>query len=243
MSREYIELHDVNSKIGKLNTPTHCPISVKDEMNKPSYNDFDNMTNTQIFLSNKNIYYMIYSMVSLNRANRTNIDLDKLQDRIPKLMAEWAIKNKIDNATYVTGDIIQNLGFLNKKFLINHGSLYDRAGLNTLNVFKIEDTVTDRCNRESTKKYDEMLADDYHTLNLWNDDSNDIYVYNQSSRYCNKFPVWQTSMNTRQYDLSNDGLHAAKPERASLNNQTHGYDMSNIIKGSTNYENYYYENF
>ena len=242
MSLEYIELHDVNSQINKLDMPWYCPISVKDEMNKPAYNDFDDMTNTQIFLSNKNIYYMIYAMVSLNRVNKTNINLNKLQEKIPKLMAEWAIKNKIDNSTYVTGDIIQILGFLNKKFLINHGCLYDRTGIHALNVFQLEDSVTDRCGRESTKKYDEMLATDYHTLNLSNDYSNQIYAYDQVSRYCNKIPVWQTSMNIRHYDLSNDGLHAANPIRASLNNQTHGYDMSNIIKGSTSYENYYYEN-
>ena len=49
-------------------------------------------------------------------------------------------------------------------------------------------------------------------------------------------------MNTRQLDRSNDGLHSAYSDRASLNNQTHGYNMDNIIKGSTSYENYYYEN-
>ena len=242
MSREFIQLEDVNSQIDALHMPEYCPISVKDEMNKPAYNDFDDMTNTQLFLSNKNIYYMLYAMVSLNRVNKTNIDTNKLQTRIPKLMAEWAIKHKIDNATYVTGDIMQNLGFLNKKFLINYGSLYDRAGYHALNVFQLEDTVTDRCGRTSIKKYDEMLVADYHTLNLWDDDSNHIYAYNQASRYCNKIPVWQKSMNTRHYDLSNDGLRAAVPERASLDNQTRGYDMSNIIKGSTSYENYYYEN-
>ena len=48
-------------------------------------------------------------------------------------------------------------------------------------------------------------------------------------------------MNIRQYDVANDGLHTATPERASLDTQIHGYDMSNIVKGSTNYENYYFE--
>ena len=179
---------------------------------------------------------MIYAIMSLNRVNKTNIDTNLLQSRIPKLMAEWAIKHKIDNVTYVTGDIIQNLGFLNKKFLNNYRSLYGRDDQNALNVFQLDDTVTDQCGRTSTKKYNTMLAADYHTLNLWDSDSNNIYIYNQASRDCNKIPIWQKSMNTRNYDLSNDGLHAAIPERASLGNQTHGYDMSNIIKGTTNYD-------
>ena len=49
-------------------------------------------------------------------------------------------------------------------------------------------------------------------------------------------------MNTRHHDRCNDGLRDAIPERASLNNKIHGYDMSNIIKGSTYYENPSYEN-
>lgn len=242
MSKEYIQIRDVDSNLDQDHETDYCPISVKSEMNPPSYNNFDDMTNTQIFLSNKNIYYMLYAVVSLNRTNKTKIDTDKVQTEIPKLMAEWSIKNKIDKASYVTDDIIQNLGFINKKFLMNHGHLYGRSGCDSLNVFQLKDRVTDRCGRGSIKKYDEMLASDYHTLDLWNDNSKDVYIYNGVSRDCNKIPVWQKSMNTRHYDMSNDGLRMATPDRASLDTQSRGYDMSNIVKGSTSHENYYYEN-
>ena len=56
-----------------------------------------------------------------------------------------------------------------------------------------------------------------------------------------KIPMWQKSMNIRQYDKGNDGLHASNPYRASLDMQVRGYNMSNIIKGSEFYENYHYE--
>ena len=49
-------------------------------------------------------------------------------------------------------------------------------------------------------------------------------------------------MNIRQYDKSNDGLSTANPDRASLDVFQRGYDMSNQIKESTSYENYFYEN-
>jgi hypothetical protein len=238
MSREYIQLRDVDPTDYQDHKFEYCPISVKEKMNPPADNYFDTMTNTQIFLSNKNIYYILYVMVSLNKSNKTSIDTNKLQEKIPKLMAEWAIKNKIDRSTYVTGDIIQNLEFLNNKFLNSHKNLYSNHCQDTLNVLQLKHRVTDRCGRESSKKYNEMLASDYHTLNLWNDKSNDIYTYNAVSRDCNKIPLIQKSMNTRHYDRSNDGLRVNVPDQSSLNNQNRGYDMSNIIKGSTIYENY-----
>ena len=254
-TNDIIQLYDVDSYDSKKQTTNkdYCPISVKDEINKPGYNDFDNMSNTQLFLSKKNIYYMTHAFVTLNKANKANNEplnnankanneTNKLQRMIPNLMNEWAAKNKINNADGATGDIIENLEFLNNRFLKEYGYLYNISGTNTLNVFRIKDVVTDVCGRQYTKKYDEMLATDYHTLNLWRDNNKDTYANNAKFRDCNRIPVWQKSMNVRHYDLDNDGLHAAEFERASLDTQTRGYDMSNIVKGSTNYENYYYDN-
>ena len=251
-TNDIIQLYDVDS-YDLLTNKDYCPISVKDEINKPVFNDFDNMSNTQLFLSKKNIYYMTHAFVTLNKANKSNNEplnnankanneTNKLKRMIPNLMNEWAAKNKINNADGATGDIIENLAFLNNRFLKEYGYLYNISGTNTLNVFRIKDVVTDDCGRQYTKKYDEMLAADYHTLNLWRDNSKDTYANNAKFRDCNRIPVWQKSMNIRHYDLDNDGLHAAKFERASLDTQTRGYDMSNIVKGSTNYENYYYDN-
>ena len=240
-TNDIIQLYDVDS-YDLLTNKDYCPISVKDEINKPVFNDFDNMSNTQLFLSKKNIYYMTHAFVTLNKANKANNETNKLQRMIPNLMNEWAAKNKINNADGATGDIIENLAFLNNRFLKEYGYLYNISGTNTLNVFRIKDVVTDDCGRQYTKKYDEMLAADYHTLNLWRDNNKDTYANNAKFRDCNRIPVWQKSMNIRHYDLDNHGLHAAKFERASLDTQTRGYDMSNIVKGSTNYENYYYDN-
>ena len=255
---DIIQLYDVDSYDSKNQTinKDYCPISVKDEMNRPAYNDFDNMSNTQLFLSKKNIYYMTHALVTLNKANKankannkhvinsnkSNNETNELQGLVTNLMNEWALQNKINNADGATGDIIENLEFLNNKFLKEYGYLYDMDESNTLNVFRIKDVVTDDCSRQYTKKYDEMLATDYHTLNLWRGNNKDTYANNAKFRDCNRIPVWQKSMNVRHYDLDNDGLHASKFERASLDTQTRGYDMSNIVKGSTNFENYYYEN-
>ena len=236
---EYIQLHELNSTEETLNMPGYCPISIKAKKNRPEPDQFPE-TNRQIFLSKKNIYNMTYYIVSLTIKNLIKYPVDELQKIIPSRMLDWADDQNIDDFEYLTDNILQTLDFLNKKFLINHSYLYDRANAKSLNVFRNTGRVTDKCNRESDKKFDEMLAADYHTLDLWQ--PSETSIYNKAQRYCNKIPVWQSSMNTRTLDRSNDGLHTALPERASLDNQIHGYDMSNIIKGSTYYDNHYYEN-
>jgi hypothetical protein len=248
-SREHIAIHDVNSRVQRTRASGFCPISVKSMKNKPQGTVFPR-TNRQIFLSKKNVYSMIYYIVSLNLKNRTNPlwkpniglkkQLDAMQKEIPIMMVDWADQQGIDDFEDLNDNILVTLEFLNKKFIINHSRMYDRAGRSDLNVFHTLGRVTDSGNKEYMKHYDEMLATDYHTLDLWQPLK--IDTYDKANRYCNKFPVWQTSMNIRELDRSNDGLHAAESKRASLNNQVHGYDMSNIVKGSTFYDNYYYEN-
>jgi hypothetical protein len=238
MDNEYITLHELNSTKQRINMPGYCPISVKDEINKPE--PFVNITNGDAFLSKKNIHSMVYYVTSLNEKNKTGKSPDKFKKEIPVLMKKWAKKEKINDFEDLNDNILLTLEFLNKKFLINYGCLYDRPGVKAINVFHNKAIVTDACNKQTRKKYDEMLASDYHTLDLWQ--PNEVFTYDKRNRYCNKIPIWQKSMNTRNLDLSNDGLHDAKADRASLDNQIHGYNMENIIKGSTYYENYYYEN-
>ena len=221
----YIQLYDIGPNY------TCYPISVKDEMNRPVSNILDTMSNSEIFLSHKNIYNMMYKLVSLNTLNKTKNDTYKLQLQIPKLMADWASKNKINNINVSTVDIIQNLIFLNYKFLNDNGHLYDIKETSSINVFRTSDTVTDRQDKQYTKKYSEMTAADYHTLNLWDSNSNNIYKTNSNFRNGNKIPIYQKSMSIRNYDKSNDGLRSSTMERASLDYQMHGYDMSNIVKG------------
>lgn len=222
-------------------TYDYCPISVKEKKNMPMYSAFP-LTNSDIFLSKKNILDIIYYIASLNVKTHTkDVDISKLKVQIPKLMNQWTIDNNInDYESSGDNNIVTNLEFINKKFLLNNSILYDRCGIGEVNVFTSLGRVTDECGRQSNKKYDEMSANDYHTLDV--SQPYEAFTYDKRNRYSNKIPVWQKSMQMRNYDRSNDGLHDANPDRSSLDNQIHGYDMSNIIKGSTYYENYYYEN-
>ena len=227
MPNEYITLYDVDE---------YQPNSVKESRNIPLYNYLDDITNVQIFLSNKNTYYIIIKVMNLNKKNKNPYNLKKLYQLMPKFMYIWADKNKINNVSYINNDIVQTLDFLNNKFLRDHSILYDiSSGYSSTNVYKLTDVVTDNCGITSVKKYDKMLASEYHTLNLWNEKI-ESFTDNSINRYDNKIPYWQTSMNIRHYDKSNGGFHDDIPERSSLDSQISGYDMTNIIKGSTIYD-------
>ena len=205
--------------------------SVKDFKNAPIQDEFYGMTNKQMFLSSKNIYYIINMVVSLNKRRKTDYDLNTIIPSIPGLMSKWATDNSIDDYEYLTDDISQTIFFINKQFLINNSVLYKIPNDESINVFRTKDVVTDRCGRPSIKKYDEMLAEDYHTLDLWQTPTREIFRYNENFRYNNEIPTWQKSMQTRHYDTDNDGLSSSKYSRASIEQSPRGYNMENIIKG------------
>ena len=230
----YITLQDDG-----LNISGYCPISVKAEKNKHMHNNYP-VTNEQMFLSNRNTYILVHYIISLNVKNNTKTQHEILRKKIPEIMVKWAADKKINDYEDLNDNLLTTLTFLNKQFLGDHPELYNRADCSGINVYRITGRVTDRCNRQSNKRHDEMLASDYHTLDVWQ--PHEVFTSNKNNRYCNRVPIWQKSMNTRHHDRCNDGLRDAIPERASLNNQIHGYDMSNIIKGSTYYENPSYEN-
>ena len=242
MTTQKFPYRDSYPMSGKDKTPyieyEYYPTSVKDTNNRPIINNFP-WTNSEIFLSKKNVDHMVYYMIALNTKNYTKTDPKITKRKVPPLMKKWATVTEIDDYESLDNNIITNLEFLNKKFLTDNGCLFDIANVNSLNVFQITNKVTDNCNRNYNKKFDEMLAVDYHTIDLHQ--YYETMTYNKNYRYKNSIPVWQRSMSTRNYDRENDGLRDANPDRASLENQIHGYDMSNIIKGSTYYDNPSYE--
>lgn len=235
---EYITLHSV----GTSHNPapyTQQPISVRAENNDGVFDKYDFSSHRKLFLNNHNVKNMTYLVVSLNHKNNATVPKDVVKQHVPSIMKEWADKVLVDEFKSAADNRIITLEFVNKKFLADNCNLYNKNARRALNMFKMSDIVTDKYNNAQVKKYDEMTAEDYRTLNVWRPQR--TYAANSQSRYCNKVPIWQKSMNIRQYDVANDGLHTATPERASLDTQIHGYDMSNIVKGSTNYENYYFE--
>ena len=179
-------------------------------------------------------------IVARNVEYMTRADPQEVHKQTTMRMIKWARETNIDDYEDMFNDTMATLRYLNKKFVVENGDLYDISGCHALNMFQNKGVVTNRCGTTATKKYDEMTAGDYHTIDLWKPVN--VTQENSMFRYKNEIPMWQKSMNRRHYSRENDGLHAAKAERASLNNQLRGYDMTNIYKGNKYYENYFYEN-
>jgi len=230
--RKDMQLHNFNLAI-----PWYCPISIKEKNNIPMIDNFPS-DNISIFLSRKNIYELMQNIISLNSFNKTNISKEQnkeklyiLQQQIPIKMNNWATDNKINDYEDLNENILIRLNYLNKSFLESHGYLFDSFNKESVNVFQIDsDKVTDRSGKIFEKKYDEMLAQDYHTIDVHR--PLNISKKNDNFRYNNAIPVWQKSMNTRHYDKYEiDGLQSSNSERASINTFSKGYDMSEIYKG------------
>ena len=240
ITEDDIKLHRLKSNVGSTYQSGYCPISNKEKINPPDDNYLDELSNTDIFLSKKNVHYMTYFLIAMNKRNMTGTKPAELAPLIPSMMIQWANTQNLNDFEYVYNDILLRLSFLNKKFITNHACVYDKSNKASMNVFRVMDTVTvDACGNEETKKYSEMTADDYRNMDVWQ--SNQEYTYNKRNRYNNAIPMWQKSMNIRHYEMESDGLHTSNPDRSSLDSQLRGYNMNNQIKGSEFYKNYYYD--
>ena len=83
--------------------------SVKYLKNLSISNNFDELTNEQIFTSSKNVFYI----------NRFLGSLEVFNDGLRQLefkMKNWADVNNINDYEYLTNDTMERLKFINKIF-------------------------------------------------------------------------------------------------------------------------------
>jgi hypothetical protein len=171
---------------------------------------------------------MIQYIIALNTHHKTRTQSSDIRQDIPLHMKKWIIQQ--GNYENMQNNWLTTLDFINKKFIKDHGFMYDRGNVNTLNVFRVKARVSDSCGDTTLKRYDEMSATDYQTLDVWR--HQETMVWDNLFRYGNRIPQWQKSMQKRPYDRANEGYHEADSDRSSIETQIHGYDMSNIIKGT-----------
>ena len=81
-----------------------------------------------------------------------------------------------------------------------------------------------------TKTLHDMVYDveDTRNMDIWRPER--TVRMNNDYRYNNQIPVWQCSMNKRNYDRDNDGLEHSDPNRSSLETPIRGYEMTDIYK-------------
>jgi hypothetical protein len=218
---DYTEIYD--DEILNSDRPI---MSVKDEKNQTRSDHFSQMNKTELFLRPDNIAYMIQYIIALNTQHKTGTPLYNIRQDIPVHMEKWAHAQHLGNYENTQNNWLTTLDFINKKFINDHGFMYDRGNINTLNVYRNKARVSDPCGNTKLKRYDEMTATDYQTIDVWR--HQEANVCNNLFRYGNRVPQWQKSMQKRPYDRANEGYHEADSDRSSLETQIHGYDMSNI---------------
>jgi hypothetical protein len=213
-------------------------IYTKKDMENKSFN-LSVKSNYIYFMEISNQIYLTKKIYLLHKSNHGLMDYLYFKDVVPKIMKDWAIKNNINNIKSLK-ESYNELYYINKLFINSNGYLYNiNSGLNNLrhlpniNVYRSKITlgysVEDNGEIASeTKLYKDMLASDIVNIDVWEKQTDEVSYDN--FRYKNQIPIWQKTMQNRHYDRDNEGYQTDDPERASLNNQVHGYNMDAIKK-------------
>jgi hypothetical protein len=215
-------------------TVVNRPImSAKDVNNQQSVNtgvEYSNLSKTQLFLNKKNVSYMTQYIIMLNKKYNTNAKPAYFINAVPTYMNKWSSETRLNECETLNDDWLLILDFINKEFIKDHTFLY-KTNSTAVNVYNLQAAVTNDHGEKSVKKYINMTADEYGTLDVWQ--QTEALAYNDLFRYGNRVPIWQKSMQIRHYEIENEGFATGvDSDRASLDNQIHGYDLSSIIKGS-----------
>lgn len=209
-------------------------LSTKEKINKAT-TIYDKLP-ADIFMSAENIRKVVKEIFLLHQSNGGKLHYLYFRRILPNIMHKWII-NKIN----LTSSNMDYITYINKLFIKNNDNLYrfksnnfiDRENSIDTNVFRVDTTLGISIDDEIIpvrKKGKELMASDYQLIDVWKPQSTEISTEN--FRNGNKIPVWQRSLNTRNYDRLGDGYASVNPDDASLNSIYLGYgsDFSNLIK-------------
>lgn len=211
-------------------------LSSKEKSNKPT--TIYDKSPTDIFMSEENIRKVIKEVFLLHQSNGGKLHYLYFRRILPNIMYKWVNCNKIPTSLNI--DIIE---YLNKLFIKRHDNLYtfktnsrvdDEQPLIDTNVYRVGTTLgittEDDQIMSVRKKGKELMASDYQLIDVWKEQTTEIS--SASSRNGNKIPVWQRSMNTRNYDRSGEGYASIDSSEASWDNHSRGYGsaFSDLVK-------------
>jgi hypothetical protein len=203
-------------------------LSVKDNNNQETILEYK--SNRTAFLEETNKKLLSLLFFTMHRENGGLLGSCFFKQLIPTLMIDWAEEENLD--LFKSLDTQAACRHINAKFVKLYRDIYldpHRGPNNELvpdvNVFKQKATLA----KGVTKRYIDMTAQDYGSLDVWR--AQRVDQWNNNFRYKNKIPMWQKSMARQHYDTSNDGLTERDYRNASKPQPVRGYDMSGIYKG------------
>jgi hypothetical protein len=218
-------------------------LSVKDRKNQPSKVETVRMDNHWLFLSKDNRKYLINAMFKIHKKFGGGLKQIAFTKSIPDMMERYAEKNHLDDFESLhDNDWLEILHFTNDKFIKEHYLKFKKMAKHT---FEVEDSLGQAevnvfqehlaGKNGIMKRPDRLTAEDIKNLDVW--EPIEHYTDNSKFRADNKFRVWQTSVHTRNYDRSNEGLVHGNSRVASRVVPQRGYDMSGIHKSVGRYDN------
>ncbi len=203
-------------------------LSVKDNNNQETILEYK--SNRAVFLDVINQKKLTLLFFTMHRENGGLLGSCFFKELIPAMMYAWAEEKNLD--AFKSLDLQSACQHINSKFIKANRDVYldSHRGPNSelvpdVNVFKQKATLA----KGTTKRYIDMTAQDYGSLDVWR--AQRVDQWNNNFRYKNKIPMWQKSMARRHYDTGNDGLTERDYRNASKPQPVRGYDMSGIYKG------------
>lgn len=210
-------------------------LSVKEINNRPT--QICRKDELSMFMSKTNQINVTKQIYLLHKSNHGVLGYLHFKMNVPNRMYFWISNKNLNNDPNVD-KFIDIVAFLNKMFIKDNSDLYEfksaeNDDLLDKNVYKSQAMfglhLDDGSIISYSKDYQNLTAEDIRNLDVWTPQT--VEVSNINKRYKNEVPVWQKSMNTRNYSRDNEGLRTTS-NRASLNTIISGYgdDMKLIRK-------------
>jgi hypothetical protein len=215
-------IQPVGTRKGVLNKPNDLPLKI---------DPYD------LFLAHDNVNLLCVDLYKVYQQNGGQSSRDKFRDLVLLLQHKFIKSNNLHLYTTAewagTGLInyVEVLRSINEEF---NKLVFDYFKWDVYNPFHDLAEVSDLASgKRYLKKGSELTPDDYGTLDLWRNQI--TQVSNKNFRNCNKIPVYQAGLHTRNYDRDNEGLKYVA-DQSSKDNHIHGYDMRIPRKSALNYK-------
>ena len=209
----------LGTRKGVLNKPTELKIDIE-----------------ELFIARANNNLLVHNLFTIYQQNGGKGTREKFAEVIRRLMNKFIYENDLrayeTAETQATGIVnyVSLLKTINNDFM---SSTYKYFKWNSYNPFQDNVEVGEWENRVLKKSYD-LTNEDHGSLDLWREQF--VQVLGRNFRDNNRIPAHRIGIQSRHYDRSNEGLRFNNPDRSSLETPIHGYDMSQLHRGTDKYQ-------
>lgn len=164
------------------------------------------MNKADLFLGTSNTRYLVGQFYRRHIHSGGRFTPDDFTTMVPNLMQAWNRLTQLDSyESLVYGDMSTELEAINSDFLREHQSAWDAGN---------EATTLIATNT--------MMPEDYRLLDVAN--TNNVDIDNTRLRYNNTIPLYQWTMNTRNYETQGELL------QDSLEAAPQSYNMDDVLQ-------------